>query len=120
MEFDSIEEAWKFWSDYGGKMGFGVRKAYKNRSKKDNSILTCRFVCSKQGVRGNDKRSHLVVKPRPETRTGCQVKIGVKNFNGKFRVYELEENHNHVLHLPQTSHMLASQHLIIKNSTTRD
>ncbi|KAK3007467.1 hypothetical protein RJ639_013339 [Escallonia herrerae] len=28
MEFDSRDEAWKFWVDYGGKMGFGVRKDY--------------------------------------------------------------------------------------------
>ena len=62
MEFDSIEEAWNFWNNYGGKMGFGVRRAYRNKSQKDGSITTCRFVCSKEGVKGKDKRDHLVAK----------------------------------------------------------
>ncbi|KAF7808423.1 protein FAR1-RELATED SEQUENCE 5-like [Senna tora] len=24
MEFDTIEEAWKFWGEYGRRIGFGV------------------------------------------------------------------------------------------------
>lgn len=26
MEFNSIDDAWNFWSAYGAKIGFGVRK----------------------------------------------------------------------------------------------
>ena len=25
-EFESLEEAWNFWNEYGRKLGFGVRK----------------------------------------------------------------------------------------------
>ncbi|KAK3013619.1 hypothetical protein RJ639_009322 [Escallonia herrerae] len=39
MEFNSWDEAWKFWVDYGGKMGFGMRKDYSNKSRKDEITL---------------------------------------------------------------------------------
>ncbi|KAJ1398467.1 FAR1-related protein [Sesbania bispinosa] len=34
MEFDSFEDAWKLWVDYGGRVGFGVRKEYTHKTKK--------------------------------------------------------------------------------------
>lgn len=106
MEFDNLETAWKFWCDYGSKMGFGVRKSYTNKSKKDGTITSCRFVCCKEGLRGKDKRDYMVVKPRCETRTDCKVRIVLRHVNGKLRVHDLEEKHNHVLHLGETTHML--------------
>ncbi|KAK3036240.1 hypothetical protein RJ639_030782 [Escallonia herrerae] len=69
MEFDSREEAWKFWVDYGGKMGFGVRKDYSNKNCKDEVVISEKFVCSKEGFREIDKRDHLYKAPRAETRT---------------------------------------------------
>ncbi|KAF7824330.1 protein FAR1-RELATED SEQUENCE 5-like [Senna tora] len=53
MQFDNLESAWKFWKSYGGKMGFGVRKDFSNKSKKDGAITSCRFVCSKEGNSAN-------------------------------------------------------------------
>jgi len=38
MEFNSVDEAWEFWVEYGKKIGFGVRKDYFNKRKKDSSI----------------------------------------------------------------------------------
>ncbi|KAF7826726.1 protein FAR1-RELATED SEQUENCE 5-like [Senna tora] len=40
--------------------------------------------------------------------------MGLVNENGKFKVYDLVEEHNHVLHLPNTTHMLPSQRRISK------
>lgn len=40
MVFDNIEDAWKFWVDYGGRLGFGARKQYTHK-KKDGSIISC-------------------------------------------------------------------------------
>ena len=34
MEFDTKEEAWDFWKDYGGRIGFGVRNLLRIRAKK--------------------------------------------------------------------------------------
>lgn len=109
MEFESIEDAWKFWTSYGGKVGFGVRKTYTNKSKKDGSITSCRFVCCKEGVRHKDKRDYLTANPRPETRTNCKARITLMRIDGKFRVHEFIEEHNHSLHTPETVHMLPSQ-----------
>ncbi|KAL6501085.1 hypothetical protein OROHE_025282 [Orobanche hederae] len=109
MEFDSLESAWKFWVDYGGRVGFGARKQYTNKSKKDGSITSCRFVCCKEGLRKDDKRDYLTMNPRRETRTNCKARMSIKHVNGKFSVYEFVEEHNHELQLRETTHMLASQ-----------
>ncbi|KAF7841298.1 protein FAR1-RELATED SEQUENCE 5-like [Senna tora] len=93
-------------------MGFGVRRLFTNKSKKDGSITTCRFVCCKEGVRRANKGVHNVVNRRQETRTDCTVKMGLVNEDGKFKVYDLVEEHNHVLHLPNTTHMLPSHRRI--------
>ncbi|KAF7818946.1 protein FAR1-RELATED SEQUENCE 5-like [Senna tora] len=90
-------------------MGFGVRKAYTNKSKKDGSVTSVRFLCSKEGLRRVDKRDHLTKNPRQETRTDCKVRMGLTNENGIFRVSDLIEDHNHVLQTPKTAHMLPSQ-----------
>ncbi|KAF7845235.1 protein FAR1-RELATED SEQUENCE 5-like [Senna tora] len=95
-------------------MGFGVRKSYTNKSKKDGSIMTVRFVCNKEGLRGKDKRDHLTKNPRRETRTDCKVRIGLTHVDGIFRIYDFIEDHNHVLQTPKTTHMLASQRKISK------
>ncbi|KAF7819769.1 protein FAR1-RELATED SEQUENCE 5-like [Senna tora] len=109
MQFDNLESAWKFWKSYGGKMGFGVRKDFSNKSKKDGAITSCRFVCSKEGIRRKHKRDYLTVNPRQETRTDCKARIVLRHLNEKLKVKEFVEEHNHVLHLPETTHMLASQ-----------
>ncbi|KAF7811845.1 protein FAR1-RELATED SEQUENCE 5-like [Senna tora] len=114
MEFDNVEEAWTFWKEYGAKMGFGVRKSYTNKSKKDGSIMTVRFLCCKEGLRAKDKRDHLTKNPRQETRTNCKVRMGITNVNGIFRIYDLIEDHNHILHIPKTTPMLASKRKISK------
>ncbi|KAF7823512.1 protein FAR1-RELATED SEQUENCE 5-like [Senna tora] len=94
MEFDNLESAWKFWTSYGGKMGFGVRKDFFNKRKKDDAITSCRFVCSKEGVRRKDKRDYLTVNPRQETRTDCKARIVLRRLNEKLRVKEFVEEHN--------------------------
>ena len=38
LEFNSLEEAYLFWTDHGGMKGFGVRKKNSSKSKKDGSI----------------------------------------------------------------------------------
>ncbi|KAF7834719.1 protein FAR1-RELATED SEQUENCE 5-like [Senna tora] len=109
MDFDSMNSAWKFWSDYGGRMGFGVRKDYSNKSKKDGSISSCRFVCHKEGSREKHKNNYLIVNPRREMRTDCKARICFSFLNGKFRVKDFVEEHNHELHHVETTHMIASQ-----------
>ena len=44
------------WSKYGEKIGFGVRKKFKNKWKEDGVITSYRYVCYKEGIRKLDKK----------------------------------------------------------------
>lgn len=108
MIFDSFDDAWKFWVDYGGRVGFGVRVQYVHKNK-DGLATSCRFVCCKEGLRKPDKRDYKTIKPRAETRTNCKARIGFKNMGGVWTVRDFEAEHNHIMHTPETTHMLSSQ-----------
>jgi zinc finger SWIM domain-containing protein 3 len=103
MEFESEDEAWKFWLNYGAKMGFCVRKHFKNCDK-HGEITSRGFVCSNEGYYSKkanyvDKRAGRAKCVRPETRTGCKVRMGVKlvKGSGKYMVYDFVGEHNHAL-----------------------
>jgi len=108
MIFTNAEDAYKFWTAYGGRVGFGVRKQYSHKTK-DGLTTSCRFVCCKEGLRKPDKRDFKTINPRPETRTNCPVRLGLKNVDGKLLVHDFVEKHNHILHSQETTHMLSSQ-----------
>ncbi|CAI8600708.1 unnamed protein product [Vicia faba] len=111
MIFDNIEDAWKFWVDYGGKVGFGVRKQNSHKNK-NGTVTSYKFACYKEGLQKSNKRDYKTINPRPKTRTNCQSRLGIKNMDENFMVVDFMEEHNHVLHLPETNHMLASQRKI--------
>ena len=77
MEFNTVDEAWMFWISYGSQKGFEVRKMYTNKRKLDGKVSSCRYVCANEGHRKPDKRDHLTKCPRDETRTNCQVRMGL-------------------------------------------
>ncbi|XP_028778696.1 protein FAR1-RELATED SEQUENCE 5-like [Neltuma alba] len=108
-EFGSWEEAWTFWQDYGKRIGFGPRKYNGTKSRKDGSLITYRYVCSKEGVRKEGKQETYSSKFRAETRTKCKAKMIVSIVDGKYKVTKFNEEHNHPLHTPETIHLLASQ-----------
>ncbi|RCV33694.1 hypothetical protein SETIT_7G102500v2 [Setaria italica] len=105
-EFSTIDEAWMFWISYGGQKGFEDRKRYTNKRKLDGKITSCRYVCGNERHRLEDKRDHFTKCPRAETRTDCQFCMGVimDREKGNYKVVDLVLEHNHTLHLPQTSH----------------
>ncbi|KAL8480856.1 hypothetical protein ACS0TY_027396 [Phlomoides rotata] len=92
IHFDSLDEAWKFWVDYGGKIDFGVRKHYFNKSKKTSLITSYVFVCCKEGVRKQDKRDVLPLNPRLETRTDCKVRMRIKHVDVQGHEIDLAED----------------------------
>ena len=114
MKFDSLDDGWMFWVQYGGKVGFGVRKHYFNKSKKIGQITSYKYVCCKEGVRKEDKRDSLTANPRLEPRANCKVRLGVTYVNSIYKVKEFKEEHNHPLHLPETMHMLSSLRRIME------
>ena len=103
MQFDSEEDAYRFYNNYGGTVGFSVRKAYHNKSLKDGVLIYKKYVCCKQGQRSKDQRDWKTTKARAETRTNCpaHICISLKRDIRKFVVSKWEDQHNHILHLPE-------------------
>ncbi|XP_050907553.1 protein FAR1-RELATED SEQUENCE 5-like [Lathyrus oleraceus] len=112
MIFDSIEDAWKFWVGYSGKVEFGVKKQYYHNNK--NGIITSYKFVWKEGLRKPDKRDYKTINPGTETRTNCQARLGIKNMDGKFMVVYFVKEHNHNLHLQETTHMLPCQRKVFQ------
>lgn len=96
MEFDSDDQAYKFYSNYAELVGFSIRKDWVNRSKVHGRVMSRKFTCSRQGHRKKDKRDVNVKKHRKETRTGCLAHMVVtRQPNGKYLVTQFEVEHNH-------------------------
>ena len=114
MEFSTTDEAWMFWISYGGQKDFEVRKMYTNKRTLDGKVSSCRYVCANEGQRKPDKRDPLTKCPRAETRTDCKVRMGLVMDREKenYKVSDLILEHNHSLHLPETSHLMVSQRKI--------
>ncbi|XP_038694588.1 ribose-5-phosphate isomerase-like [Tripterygium wilfordii] len=115
MEFDTLDDVWEFWQKYGRQMGFGVRKDYKGKSKKDGVLIRAVFVCYREGFRKEDKRVVGEIRSR-WVRIGCKARLYVilERETGKFKVREFVEDHNHPLELPKTSPMLRSHRKMTK------
>ncbi|XP_021826892.1 protein FAR1-RELATED SEQUENCE 5-like isoform X2 [Prunus avium] len=95
-EFESDEHAYKSYNKYARLVGFNVRKDWVNRSKVHGQVVSRKFTCSKEGYRRKDKRDVNVKKHRKETRTGCLAHMIItRQPDGKYRVTQFEEQHNH-------------------------
>jgi hypothetical protein len=46
MKFRNLDDAWSFWVNYGGHVGFEVRKRCINKSKSDGKATSARYVCA--------------------------------------------------------------------------
>ncbi|XP_059650762.1 protein FAR1-RELATED SEQUENCE 5-like [Cornus florida] len=112
MEFDSEEEAYVFYNAYGGRIGFSIRKEYGN---KVNGRITSRaLVCSKEGVKGIDKRDVFRKTSQAETRTNCgaQMVLRYDKRKAKYVVSKFVESQNHPFIIAECSHMMPSQRRI--------
>ncbi|KAJ0964327.1 hypothetical protein J5N97_029449 [Dioscorea zingiberensis] len=100
MEFDSEEAARTFYSTYARHMGFRTRISKYSRSRRDNSVISRCFVCSKEGFREvRVKKAELGEhrhQQRAVTRVGCKAMIMVKKLgSGKWVVTRFTKEHNH-------------------------
>ncbi|CAL5200566.1 unnamed protein product [Lathyrus oleraceus] len=111
MGFDNIEQTSQFWLVYNAHVDFGVRKCYANKNK-DDTISSCRFVCSKEGVRKRKNIYAFVSTHRVEIKTDCKARTSLVCNNGKLVIHDFVEEHNHSLQSPETTHMLASHRKI--------
>ncbi|PQP99126.1 protein FAR1-RELATED SEQUENCE 5 [Prunus yedoensis var. nudiflora] len=115
MEFTSEDDARNFYNAYAKQAGFSIRVNSYYRSKKDNSIISREFCCSKEGFRrerfakkdsGEDAKRR---RARALTREGCKALMTVRRRDcGRWYVAKLEKNHNHELVTPAMRHFLRS------------
>lgn len=83
LEFNSAEEAQEFYSVYATQVGFKIRIGQLYRSRVDGSVISRRFVCSKEGFQTSQ-------------RTGCPAFIRVQKVDsGKWVVVNIKKEHNH-------------------------
>ncbi|CAH1427685.1 unnamed protein product [Lactuca virosa] len=91
LEFNSANEAYKFYNNYAANLGFKVRIGQLFRSKNDGSITSRRFVCSKEG------HQH-------PSRVGCGAFMRIQHDDsGRWVVDRLSKEHNHELDSPETT-----------------
>ncbi|XP_073155646.1 uncharacterized protein [Henckelia pumila] len=99
MEFESEDDAKRFYNDYAQRVGFVVRVMQRRRSEIDGRTLARRLGCNKQGFSPNVKgRIGPGRKPRPNVREGCKATILFKmEKSGKWVVTRFVKEHNHPL-----------------------
>ncbi|XP_021907457.1 protein FAR1-RELATED SEQUENCE 12-like [Carica papaya] len=99
MEFESEDDARKFYVEYARRVGFVVRVMQRRRSGIDGRTLARRLGCNKQGFSPNQKGAlGPDKKPRPSAREGCKATILVKmEKSGKWVVTRFVKDHNHPL-----------------------
>ncbi|XP_071730390.1 protein FAR1-RELATED SEQUENCE 7-like [Rutidosis leptorrhynchoides] len=87
LEFDSAEAAQEFYTSYATQSGFKIRIGQLYRSRVDGSVISRRYVCSREGF-------------QTPVRTGCPAFIRVqKGDNGKWVLANIKKEHNHDLDL---------------------
>ncbi|GFP91181.1 protein far1-related sequence 7 [Phtheirospermum japonicum] len=108
MEFESEDDARKYYTDYATRVGFVVRLLQPRRSETDGGTLTRCLVCNKHGLslslspKGGSGPER---KTRPSARDGCSATIHFKRGDsGKWVVTRLQKDHNHPLDLDLTAH----------------
>ncbi|XP_061349781.1 protein FAR1-RELATED SEQUENCE 7-like isoform X2 [Gastrolobium bilobum] len=85
LEFDSADDALKFYTSYAKRTGFKVRIGQLYRSRTNGSVSSRRFVCSKEGYQLN-------------SRTGCPAFVRVqRRESGKWVIDHFLKGHNHDL-----------------------
>ncbi|KAG2546293.1 hypothetical protein PVAP13_9KG029826 [Panicum virgatum] len=95
-------------------MGFDVRKRYKNVSRYDGEVTSCRYVCSNEGHRRKGQSDNAPKLFRAETRTDYKARMSLI-LDREAKNYEVTDvvlEHNHLLHLPETRHLMVSQRKI--------
>ncbi|KAK6913852.1 FAR1 DNA binding domain [Dillenia turbinata] len=106
LEFDSAEEAKEFYSIYATNLGFKIRIGQLSRSKADGSVISRKFVCSKEGFQIN-------------SRTGCPAFIKVQKVeSGKWIIEGFQKDHNHEFESPGTiqNNVQGKAHAVAKST----
>lgn len=117
MEFESDDDAIEYYNSYAEATGFKIRKEYVNKNKVHGYVTSRKITCCKEGLQATYNRGPWTKRPRRETRTGCLAHIIVtRQENGKYRVTQFEEAHNHPLSPPNQKRVSRSLWFIQLNN----
>lgn len=111
LEFDSAEDAQEFYNKYATKIGFKIRIGQLYRSRIDGSVVSRRFVCSKEGF-------------QTSSRTGCPAFIRVQKVvdSGKWVLANIKKEHNHALENENENHevceFITPRKTVVKSSSS--
>ncbi|KAL2511137.1 Protein FAR1-RELATED SEQUENCE 5 [Abeliophyllum distichum] len=117
QEFESHEEAYKFYNDCAREAGFSAPMANSKKKRDTNETYWKLFVCSKEGKTNETyqkKQKDTVVRVgkrnRGQTQIGCNSKLSVvkQQMGHLWVVNKFVEEHNHALTTPSRVHLLRS------------
>ncbi|PIA57361.1 hypothetical protein AQUCO_00600235v1 [Aquilegia coerulea] len=93
MEFDSYDDAYRFYNDYAEDMGFRVRVKSSWSRKLSKEKYHATLCCSCEGFK-KQKDTH---RSRPETRTGCSAVVRIRRTEfQRWKVTDVVLEHNHI------------------------
>jgi FAR1 DNA-binding domain len=110
MNFTSQQETYKFYNDFAKKKKFSIRKNIVRKDPNDNTIIFCRFCCSRFGFR-EKKYLDKPDRKRPASALsccGCPVELCVKLHpkTDKWWVHNYVDVHNHCFAASDTTSFL--------------
>ncbi|KAM0863123.1 hypothetical protein ACQ4PT_044794 [Festuca glaucescens] len=96
MVFKSEEDAYEFYNEYAGKIGFSIRKSH-SKLRPDKTIYKKHIVCSNEGER-HTHSTHETLKQNAETRSRCDARVQFSIArDGVWKVQKVVLEHNHYL-----------------------
>ncbi|XP_011623480.1 protein FAR1-RELATED SEQUENCE 5 isoform X1 [Amborella trichopoda] len=119
MEFVTDDAAKIFYNAYARRAGFSIRISSTHRSTHDGTVVSRKFVCSKEGFREkkyviNEKR---VKRPRAITREGCKAMIMIrKEKPEKWIITKFIRDHCHALESPSRVQYLRSHRSLTRTA----
>jgi hypothetical protein len=114
MVFKSEEDAYEFYNEYAGKIGFSIRKSH-SKLRPDKTIYKKHIVCSNEGER-HTHSTHETLKQNAETRSRCDARVQFSIArDGVWKVEKVVLEHNHYLASPDKRHMLRSQRRLVES-----
>ena len=95
--FDTPDDAYTFYNQYGFTHGFGIRKHWDYKNKMTNEVYRKWYVCNKEGFKSvKDVCTSVGTKKRRrDLRTGCEARLRITiTKDRKWCVDFFDDTHN--------------------------
>lgn len=102
--FNTDKELTEYIRDYGIKSGFNMSKktSKKGKGKAKNEIVSIEYICSRGGEynnkgKGNGSQGPKKMRKSATQKTNCPFYWKAKKREGKWFIYQVNNNHNHIM-----------------------